>query len=89
MALGAAPSRIFSLFVAHGLELSATGVGVGLIAAVALTRLMSSMLIGVRATDPLTFIVMAVLFFIIAAVASWLPARRAANLDPTIALRDE
>ena len=89
MALGAPPSRIFNLFVTHGLELSAAGVGVGLIAASALTRLMSSMLVGVKATDPMTFIAMAVLFFVIAAIASWLPARRAAKLDPTIALREE
>lgn len=89
MALGAAPSRIFSLFVTHGLELSAAGVGVGLLAASALTRLMSSMLIGVQATDPLTFIAMAFLFFVIAAIASWVPARRAAKLDPTVALREE
>jgi ABC-type lipoprotein release transport system permease subunit len=58
-------------------------------AALGLTRAMTSMLIGVRPTDPATFSAMAVLFFTIAALASWLPARRAAGLDPTKALRDE
>ncbi len=50
---------------------------------------MITMLVGVTPTDPITFAAIAVLFFIIAAVASWLPARRAALLDPTTALRDE
>jgi putative ABC transport system permease protein len=47
------------------------------------------MLVGVKATDPATFAMVAVVFFLIAAMACWLPARRAANLDPTTALRDE
>jgi predicted permease len=89
MALGAAPGRIFSLVVGQGLRLSATGIAVGFLAAFAFTRVMTSMLVGVKPTDPATFLVMAVLFFAIAAVASWLPARRAAALDPTAALRDE
>jgi len=50
---------------------------------------MTTMLVGVKATDPTTFATMAVIFFVIAAVASWLPARRAAGLDPTVALREE
>jgi len=58
------------------------------VTALAVTRLMTTMLVGVRATDPLTFAVMAGVFFAIAAFASWLPARRAAALDPTIALRE-
>ncbi len=89
MALGAAPSSIFSLVVGQGLRLSALGITVGLAAALELTRAMDSMLVGVKATDPVTFGAMAVLFFAIAAVASWLPARRAAGLDPTVALRQE
>jgi putative ABC transport system permease protein len=88
MALGAAPGRILGLVVGHGLRLSAAGIAVGLIAALALTRLMTSMLVGVQATDPVTFGAMAGVFFAIAAVSSWLPARRAAALDPTIALRE-
>jgi putative ABC transport system permease protein len=89
MALGAAPGTIFSLVVGQGLRLSAAGIALGLVAAFELTRAMTSMLVGVKPTDPATFASMAVLFFAIAAVASWLPARRAAALDPTAALREE
>ena len=88
IALGAEPSAILSLVVGQGLRLSAAGVAVGLVAALAVTRLMTSMLVGVKATDPLTFGAVAAVFFAIAAFASWLPARRAAALDPTIALRE-
>jgi predicted permease len=87
MALGAAPSRILRLVVGHGLALSAAGLAAGLVAAFVLTRGMNRMLVGVSATDPLTFVVMAVVFIVIAGVSSWLPARRAAALDPTTALR--
>ncbi|HYS23287.1 MAG TPA: ABC transporter permease, partial [Candidatus Eisenbacteria bacterium] len=86
MALGAQPANIFQLVVGQGLRLTAIGVVVGLFAAFALTREMVSMLVGIKATDPLTFVTMAVLFFLIAAISSWLPAQRAARLDPTAAL---
>jgi putative ABC transport system permease protein len=89
MALGATPGSVFKLVVGHGLILSAIGVAAGMVAAFGLTRAMTSMLVGVKATDPVTFVAMAALFLIIAAVASGLPARRAARLDPTIALREE
>jgi putative ABC transport system permease protein len=89
MAVGADPTQIFRLVIGQGLLLSAIGVASGLIAAFGLTRLMTSMLVNVRAIDPLTFAAMALLFFVIAALASWLPARRAARLDPTVALREE
>ena len=88
MALGAAPGSILRLVVGHGLRLSAAGIIVGILAALGLTRLMTTMLIGVKSTDPLTFGTMAVVFFALAAVSSWLPARRAAALDPTTALRE-
>ena len=88
MALGAQPANIFQLVVGQGLRLTAIGVVVGLFAAFALTREMVSMLVGIKATDPLTFVTMAVLFFLIAAISSWLPAQRAARLDPTAALRE-
>jgi predicted permease len=88
MTLGAEPATIFQLVVGQGFRLSAIGIGAGLIAAFALTRLMTAMLVGVRATDPMTFAAMAIVFLLIAAVASWLPARRAAGLDPVKALRD-
>ena len=89
MALGAAPSRIFRLMVGKGLYLSAIGIGIGLLAAFGLTRILASMLVEVKPTDPVTFVSVAVLFLIIAFLASWLPARRAAGLDPTTALRNE
>jgi predicted permease len=89
MALGAAPSRIFNLVIGHGLRLSAAGIGLGSLAALGLTRVMSTMLVGVKATDPATYAAMALLFFAIAAMACWLPGRRAAGLDPIVALRDE
>jgi predicted permease len=89
MALGAAPNQIFHLVVGQGLRLSAIGIAAGLIGAFVLTRLMRAMLVGVQATDPATFGVVAILFLFVAAMASWLPARRAAALDPARALREE
>jgi putative ABC transport system permease protein len=89
MALGAAPAGIFRLMVGQGIRLSALGIALGLVVALGLTRVMVSMLVGVQPTDPLTFAAMALFFFVIAAVSSWLPARRAALLDPTKALREE
>ena len=89
MALGAAPSRIFRLMVGKGLYLSAIGIGIGLVAAFFLTRVLASMLVEIKPTDPVTFVSVAVLFLVIAVVASWLPAMRAAGLDPTTALRNE
>jgi putative ABC transport system permease protein len=89
MALGAAPAAIFRLMVGQGIRLSAIGIGIGFVVALGLTRAMTSMLVDVQPTDPLTFVTMALFFFVIAAVSSWLPARRAALLDPTKALRDE
>jgi predicted permease len=89
MALGAVPGGIFNLVVGQGLLLSAVGIAIGLVVAFGLTRLITSMLVGVKATDPMTFLAVAVLFCFVAAGASWIPARRAAALDPTEALRDE
>jgi predicted permease len=89
MALGAQPAGIFNLIVGQGLRLSAVGIAGGLIAAFALTRLMATMLVGIKPTDPATFVTMAVLFLLIAGVASWLPARRAAGVDPNEALREQ
>ena len=89
MALGAAPSRIFRLMVGKGLVLSVIGIGIGLVGAFALTRVLASMLVEVKPTDPVTFLSVAVLFLLVAIMASWLPALRAARLDPTTALRNE
>jgi len=89
MTLGAKPGQIFQLIVGQGLRLTTIGVAGGLIAAFVLTRGMSTMLVGVKTTDPATFAIMAMVFLFIAALASWLPAWRAASLDPTAALREE
>ncbi|MGB6875605.1 MAG: ABC transporter permease [Candidatus Acidiferrales bacterium] len=89
MALGAQPAGIFRLIVGHALRLTGVGIAAGLIAAFALTRLMATMLVGVKATDPATFVTMVILFFVIADVASWVPAWRAASLDPNAALREQ
>jgi predicted permease len=89
MALGAEPVRVFQLVVAQGFRLSVIGVACGLVAAFGLTRLMKAMLVGVHATDPATYAAMVLLFLLIAGLSSWLPARRAAALDPARALREE
>ena len=89
MAFGANTSSIFQLVIGHGLRLSAIGIALGAAGALALTRGMKTMLVGVRPTDPLTFVAIAVLFMAVAAVSSWIPARRAAGLDPNVALREE
>jgi putative ABC transport system permease protein len=89
MALGAAPSRIFRLIVGKGFNLSVIGIVLGAIGAFALTRVLASMLVEVKPTDPMTFVSVAALFLFIAVLASWIPALRAAGLDPTTALRNE
>jgi putative ABC transport system permease protein len=89
MAMGAGPGSIFGLMIGHGLRLSSAGVLAGLAGALALTRVMDSMLVGVKATDPATFAATVMLFLAIAMVSCWLPARRAAGLDATEALRQE
>ena len=89
MALGAAPARIFRLMVGKGLYLSLIGIAIGLLGSFAFTRILTSMLVEVKPTDPVTIASVAMLFLFIAAMASWLPALRAARLDPTTALRNE
>ena len=87
MALGAGQDDVLKLVVGQGLVLTLTGIGIGLAGALVLTRLMSSLLFQTSATDPLAFAVSALVFTAAAVAASYLPARRAARIDPTEALR--
>ena len=89
LALGAQPGELRSLFVRHGLVLAGIGVAIGLGAATALTRLMSSLLFGISPLDPVTYVAVPVILVGAAMLASYLPARRAAAVDPVQALRAE
>jgi putative ABC transport system permease protein len=89
MALGAKPRDVLRLVVRQAMVLALGGVGIGILASLALTRLMKSLLFSVSVTDPLTFIAIAVLMTLIALVACLIPALRATRVDPLIALRYE
>jgi ABC-type antimicrobial peptide transport system permease subunit len=87
MALGATQGNILSLVVRHGMALALSGVTIGLVAAFLLTRLIRSLLFGVQATDPVTFAEIASLLVLVALLASYIPAHRAARVDPLTSLR--
>ncbi len=89
MALGAEGRDVIKLMVGQGMKLALAGVGIGLLAAFGLTRLMENLLFDVSTNDPLTFAGIALLLTLIALLACWIPARRAAKVDPMIALRCE
>jgi putative ABC transport system permease protein len=89
LALGAQKNNVLSLVIRQGMKLALTGAGVGLLAALALTRLMRSLLYQVGPDDPLTFVVVTILLVCVALLACWLPARRAARVEPMVALRSE
>jgi putative ABC transport system permease protein len=89
MALGAQRQTVLSLVVRQGLKLVLIGIGIGLGVALAATRLVSSLLYGVTATDPLTFVGVSLLLIVVSLIACGLPARRAAGIDPMTALRYE
>jgi ABC-type antimicrobial peptide transport system permease subunit len=89
MALGAQQSNLVTMFVRHALVLAAVGVVFGLSASVALMRLMSSLLFEVKPVDALTYSAVTVCLVATAALASYLPSRRAAAVDPVEALRAE
>jgi putative ABC transport system permease protein len=87
MALGAGQSDIIRLVTSSGARLAALGVAIGVVAAVMLTRLISGLLFGVTATDPMTFVLTAILLAAVTLLASYIPSRRAAGVDPIAALR--
>jgi len=89
VALGAQTRDVLRLVVKHGMSLTGIGVALGLTAAIAATRVMASLLFGVRATDPLTFVLIALLLALVALAACWIPAWRATKVDPMVALRCE
>jgi predicted permease len=89
MALGAGPQDILHMVLSQGGKMAAAGIGLGLLASFGLTRLMVTMLFGVSATDPFTFVSVVVVLLIVALLACWLPARKAMRVDPMVALRHE
>jgi len=89
VALGASRGSIFGLVIRQSLELVIAGIGLGALAALALSRLLSSYLYGITPQDPMTFLAVAGLLVCIALAAGFLPARRATKVDPIVALRYE
>jgi predicted permease len=89
MALGAQRSDVLRLIMSDGARLTLLGIGIGVVAALGLTRVMANMLFGVRPTDPITFVGVTVLLSLTALLACYVPAHRAMRVDPTVALRYE
>ena len=89
MALGSRRVDVLTMILGQGVRLGLLGVGIGVVLALLLTRFLAHMLYSVEPTDPVVFAALAVLMLLLAILATYLPARRAAGLDPIKALRDE
>jgi putative ABC transport system permease protein len=89
MALGADREKVLRMVIVHGLKLTLTGVVIGVVVSLALTRFMRSLLLGVSATDPVSFGGVAILLILVAVAACFIPAQRAMRVDPMVALRYE
>ncbi len=89
IALGADRLRIFGQILGESLTVAAAGVAIGLLASLALTRYMETLLFDVKPTDPAVYTGVPIVMLVVAAAASYLPSRRAATVDPVVALRDE
>jgi putative ABC transport system permease protein len=89
IALGASPSRVVRMVVNEGVAMVAVGIGIGVVGAIALTQLMRALLFNTKATDPMTYILVTLVLAAVALVASSVPALRAANVDPSLAMRAE
>jgi putative ABC transport system permease protein len=89
IALGAQRSDVLRLVLNHGLKMALAGVALGIIVSLGVTRLLAKMLFGVSATDPMTFVLITLLLMTVALLACFVPAWRATQVDPLVALRDE
>src|SRR5204863_6221001 len=87
VALGVRRRQVLRLVLGYGMALATTGVAIGVVVALALTRAISKLLFGIRATDPLTFVSVALLLLAVSLAACYIPARRALRIDPMTALR--
>jgi predicted permease len=88
LALGATPDGILSMVVRHGMTVALIGIAVGLVGATAVARVMENLLFGIGAADPATFVTVSLVLLVVAALGSYVPARRAARIDPAISLRE-
>jgi putative ABC transport system permease protein len=89
LALGAGRTSVFRLILGQGLKVVLLGLALGLVSALAMTRVISSLLFGVTPSDPLTFVFVSALLIVVALIACSIPARRATRVDPLVALRNE